>query len=113
MQDILSYNSSESPIKTLVSIFANQIAITVRTNKRTRERSLITSDHNGQTVIIKQPPSGLQELTMIQLPPIMLREERSNMIYELRTREHTQFEITEMLDISQATVSNTLRYKQE
>lgn len=80
------------------------------TNKRTGAKIARAVLDDGRTLIKTVTKTGVVSDTITTIPEISSVEQRNQVIEDLY-HKHTQVEIAEMLNISQATVSKTLRKK--
>ena len=77
-------------------------------NKRTGEKIARFTTKDGSTYIGRLTASGIQQASVIKIPPYTSKEERNNLIRELYKKGYTQDEIADILGISQGTVSKVL-----
>lgn len=104
----------------LLNVFTNESAISpdklvslnIGVKKRTGERFAKATTSDGKTYIKTLSQSGVSQNTIIEIPSYSTKEERNKIISELSPK-NTQEDIADMLGISQATVSNSLRKKKK
>lgn len=77
-------------------------------NRRTGEKFAKATTTDGRSYIKTLSKTGVREDKVIEIPPYSTREERNKIIGDL-SEKYTQSDIADMLDISQGTVSNTLK----
>lgn len=79
--------------------------------KRTQTNYIKAKNVQGATYISELDSSGLRIETIIQIPPYNKsdKDTRDKIIKELHSKKHCQDDIADFLDISQSTVSNSLK----
>ena len=76
--------------------------------KKTGEIFAKATTRDGITLIKSLSPSGIEKDILIKIPSYTSKLERNKIILEL-SKNFTQNDIADMLDISQSTVSNVLK----
>lgn len=87
------------------------VSLTFRPNRKTGARIARAVLDDGTTLIKTVTRSGVVQEVAEQLPEITSVAQRNEVIKDLYQNKHTQEAIADMLNISQATVSNVLRKK--
>lgn len=101
--DLISYFSNEPAIETNEIVSAK-----MGSKKRTGETFVKAALSDGRTFIKTLSRTGVQIDSTVTIPPYATREERDEIIFDL-SKKYVQDDIADMLDISQGTVSNSLR----
>lgn len=76
--------------------------------KRTGERFAKATTKDGKTYIKTLSEAGVEEQSMITIPPCSSKEERDEVVVDL-AKKYTQDDIADMVGCSQSTVSGILR----
>ncbi|MCD8008456.1 MAG: Trp family transcriptional regulator [Clostridiales bacterium] len=87
------------------------VSLAYSTNKRTGAKIARAVLDDGRTLIKTVTATGVVSETIIKIPEILSVAQRNSVIKDLYKQGHTQEVIAAMLNISQATVSKTLRKK--
>lgn len=102
----------------LMTVFAkeSQVAneeltsLKIGTKRSTGEKFAKATTIDGTTFIKSLSKSGVEQNRTIKIPSYSTKEERNEIIRDL-SRDYIQDDIADMLEVSQSTVSNTLRKK--
>lgn len=95
-----------------ISINADEIvSMEMGTHSRTGKLYARATLDNGTTYIQSLSRTGVKEGKIISIPSFNNREERREIVIDLKEQGYTQDEIANMCGISQSTVHNDLKRK--
>lgn len=84
------------------------VSMNIGIKKRTGERFAKATTSGGKTYIKTLSKTGIRQDAIISIPAYSTKAERDKIIADL-AKKNTQDDIADMLGISQGTVSNSLR----